>query len=73
MIASFRRIRHRRQARKLERIIPNPRSSSPKGHFRPLKRESYATSVLITALGRLAILAGLVVLAIVLYPLLPSR
>jgi len=67
MIEFFRRIRHRSQARKLERIIPNPRSSSPKGRFRPVKRESYAMSVLITALARLAILAGIIALAVVLY------
>ena len=54
-------LKRRREINKLERTIPNPRSASPRGDLRPMRRDSYLLSVIRVASMRLLILTVIVV------------
>ena len=54
----------RREIKRLDRMYPNPRSSTPRGALEPLERHDYAGSVLRTVLFRLLLLAALVAFGI---------
>ncbi len=53
----------KREIKRLDRALPNPRSAAPRGRLKPHKRQSYPEQVLRTVLLRLVLLAGAISLA----------